>query len=412
LSSVPPGTYVVTQSSTPSGWTLTEIFCQNPAGPNNAVVDLAGRSVSILFYPNDCYYCTFTNQQIQATNLTVVRHSDNTIWKMACGGTEVCSEWTKIGGKYAVQPTLTWDPSIQKYILIGIGNNKTSIWRSTFEADGTWNNDWTQITGASPSPVAVAAGGFNTLNPQRIALLRWYEASQAGNSFTVGTNPIGVAFDGANIWVANQSSNNVTKLRANDGSVLGTYSVGTWPNGIAFDGANIWVTNSSSNNVTKLRASDGSVLGTYSVGTNPCGIAFDGVNIWVANQNTNNLTKLRANDGYVLGTYSVGTNPMGVAFDGANIWVTNYGSNSVTKLRPIDGFVLGTYSVGTNPMGVAFDGTNIWVANYGSNNAMRLRAADGSVLGTYGVGSGPAGVAFDGANIWVANNNSHTVSKL
>ena len=53
--------------------------------------------------------------------------------------------------------------------------------------------------------------------------------------------------------------------------------------GIAFDGANIWVSNSESNSVSKLRASDGSIVGTYSVGANPLELAFDGTNIWVAN---------------------------------------------------------------------------------------------------------------------------------
>ena len=94
------------------------------------------------------------------TNLIVVRHADNTLWKMTCDGTVDCSPWTKIGGLFSVQPTLTWDPAINKYILIGIGNNLSNIWRSTFEADGTWNNDWTLIaTGAtgSPSPVAASA---------------------------------------------------------------------------------------------------------------------------------------------------------------------------------------------------------------------------------------------------------------
>ena len=105
------------------------------------------------------------------TNLTVVRHADNTIWSMACEGTDTCSSWTQIPGGFSVQPTLTWDPSIQKYILMGIGNNQTSIWRSTFDADGTWNNDWTKITGASPSPVAVAGGGFNSSTPQSITNL-------------------------------------------------------------------------------------------------------------------------------------------------------------------------------------------------------------------------------------------------
>jgi hypothetical protein len=228
------------------------------------------------------------------TNLTVVRHANNTLWKMTCDGTSNCSAWTKIDGLFAVQPTLTWDSSINKYILIGIGNDKTSIWRGTFESDGTWNNDWMKITGASPSPVAVAGGGFNTFNPQQIALLRWYEANQTGMQYSVGTSPRGIAFDGNNIWVANDYSNNVTKIRASDGANLGTFAATTNANpmGIAFDGANIWVANSGSNNVTKLRASDGANLGTFAVGSYPNEIAFDGVNIWVTNANSDSVSKL------------------------------------------------------------------------------------------------------------------------
>ena len=52
-------------------------------------------------------------------------------------------------------------------------------------------------------------------------------------------------------------NNNVTKLRASDGVVLGTFTVGSGPYGLAFDGANMWVANSSDNTVTELRASDG-----------------------------------------------------------------------------------------------------------------------------------------------------------
>lgn len=75
--------------------------------------------------------------------------------------------------------------------------------------------------------------------------------------------PFGVAFDGENIWVANwgNTSNSVTKFRANDGSAIGTFAVGSQPSGIAFDGANIWVANWGANSVTKLRASNGSNLG-------------------------------------------------------------------------------------------------------------------------------------------------------
>ena len=62
---------------------------------------------------------------------------------------------------------------------------------------------------------------------------------------------MGIGFDGLNIWVTNYSDNTVTKLRASDGSLVGTYSVGNGPKDICFDGASIWVANGSSNNVTK-----------------------------------------------------------------------------------------------------------------------------------------------------------------
>ena len=42
----------------------------------------------------------------------------------------------------------------------------------------------------------------------------------------VGDAPIAAAFDGENIWVVNDGSNSVTKVRASDSTVLGTYSVG------------------------------------------------------------------------------------------------------------------------------------------------------------------------------------------
>ena len=41
-------------------------------------------------------------------------------------------------------------------------------------------------------------------------------------NITVGRGPEAIVYDGASIWVANQFSNNVTKLRAKDGVVLGT----------------------------------------------------------------------------------------------------------------------------------------------------------------------------------------------
>src|ERR1700693_187825 len=184
----------------------------------------------------------------------------------------------------------------------------------------------------SAAPTGVVTSNWN---PLQIAILHWYNASPT-TQISVSA-PVGMAFDGANIWVANQTTNAVTKLRASDGTNLGTFAVGRNPRNISFDGANIWVANQASTTVTKLRASDGTNLGTFAVGNNPQGVAFDGANIWAANGGSTTVTKLRASDGTNLGTFAVGSSPNGVAFDGANIWVANESSATVTKLRASDG---------------------------------------------------------------------------
>jgi DNA-binding beta-propeller fold protein YncE len=79
-----------------------------------------------------------------------------------------------------------------------------------------------------------------------------------------------------------QRSNNVVKVRTSDGAILGTFAVGTNPIAVAYDGANVWVANINSNNVTKLNGSTGALIGTFTIGTQPAGLAFDGTNIWVA----------------------------------------------------------------------------------------------------------------------------------
>ena len=164
---------------------------------------------------------------------------------------------------------------------------------------------------------------------------------------------------------------------------------------MAFDGANVWVTNFSSDSLTKLRASDGANLGTFPVGSGRRrGLRWCqrvGDELWLSNS----VTKLRASDGANLGTFPVGSFPPGVAFDGANVWVANGGSvsggvsGSVTKLRASNGVNLGTFPVGSSAGGVAFDGANVWVTDPNDANVVKLRASDGQSLGTF-----PAGVAL------------------
>src|SRR5712671_7240804 len=60
-----------------------------------------------------------------------------------------------------------------------------------------------QSAGETPAPAQIRPIGVvtSTKNPLQIALLHWYNANTT-TQFTAGSAPYGVAFDGANIWVA------------------------------------------------------------------------------------------------------------------------------------------------------------------------------------------------------------------
>jgi hypothetical protein len=76
---------------------------------------------------------------------------------------------------------------------VGIGTMTLS---TTLEVNGTAKFDG--VTQFNNTVTFSSSQTFNTPNPLAVALLRWYPANQAGNQFSVGTEPNGVAFDGAN----------------------------------------------------------------------------------------------------------------------------------------------------------------------------------------------------------------------
>ena len=310
------------------------------------------------------------------------------------------------------------------------------------------------ITPSGNTLTISATGGSATpqYNPNQIALLRWYDANRSGATFQTGIDPLGIAFDGAHIWVTNGGENTVSKIRASDGANVGTFPVGSEPRRMAFDGANIWVTNWNGSSVMKLRASDGQVLQTIPTGSRPGGIAFDGSNIWVASYDAGTVAKLRVSDGTVLGTFSAGSNPIALAYDGVDIWVANnLIQGGATKIRASDGTLLGSFATESFPGDIVFDGSSIWITNTGPWSITKLRSSDGASQGTFPAGgiccggiafdgvnlwfagesilfkrrpsdfallgtvgglNVGAGVAFDGANIWVANRNSNNVKKF
>lgn len=311
---------------------------------------------------------------------------------------DLTSDQTILGNK-TFSGTLAGDGSGLTNVNAAVANGSITTAKL---ADGS-------VTAAKLAPEAIVAPASNLA---LLGSLRW-DLLRGQRDFAAGTSPRGVAFDGANMWVAISGGNIVVKFRISDGAILGSFAVGSLPLGLAFDGANIWVTNLSSNNVMKLRASDGANLGTFAVNT-PTKIAYDGANMWIITGGAAGaVTKLRASDGANLGSFPIAGFSEAMAFDGANMWITNRIANTVTKLRTSDGVNLGTFPAGANPRGVAFDGVHLWIVNLQpAGIVIKLRISDGSNLGSFSVGFNPSELAFDGTNIWVSNGGGNSVTKL
>jgi hypothetical protein len=264
-----------------------------------------------------------------------------------------------------------------------------------FDGDNIWVTSW-------------GAGQVTQIRPSDEEVLRTCPA---------GTNPNALTYDGRALYVASESVPDITIVnprtcenRATLGTAQGIPNSGHW--GMAFDGEHVWVTNSGANSVTKIRAGDKNVVGTYPTGQTPQGVIYDGMYIWVANNGDNTVTKLYASDGSNAGTYPVGAGPVGLVYDGAHVWVANSGGSSVTRLTR-DGAVDGTSTVAPGPFFLAFDGYNIWVTHYSNpGKVSRFRAEDGGSPREYTIGRYPFGVVFDGANVWVSISYDHYVTKF
>jgi hypothetical protein len=271
---------------------------------------------------------------------------------------------------------------------------------------------------------------------------------------TVGSIPVAVVSDGADLWVVNRIPGTVSRIRASDGKLLATWTgmssgtanaivvaagrifivaettpgtlyridpdgapgpvtvvsnnLGASSNTIAFDGSRLWTANAGGGgfptSVSRVDISTGSVT-TFFIGFSRLGgILYDGANIWVSDADDDSIKKLDAN-GNVIQRVDAGDFPIGPFFDGMNIWVSNPLTNSLTVIRAATGTVLTTLTGNGlfTPAAGAFDGERVLVVNLEGDSVSLWKATDLTPLGAVSTGGNtdPNGVCSDGLNFWI-----------
>jgi hypothetical protein len=249
-------------------------------------------------------------------------------------------------------------------------------------SDGKPLETWTGATGAFG--VLCAMGRVFVTGVTTPGNLYQIDPSQPAGAVTtlssaLGNTPTAIAYDGQRIWTANISGS-VSIITLNPTSVTNVTTGFTSVRGIIYDGANIWVTDDISGSVDKLRKLDssGNILQSFDVQDSPRFPVFDGTNIWVPNNGFSSVSVVRATGGFagtVLATLSGnGLNgPVQAAFDGERVLVTNSGG-SVSLFKASDLTRIGTFSTGggTQTEGVCSDGLNFWITLRGTGKLARF----------------------------------------
>jgi YVTN family beta-propeller protein len=288
-----------------------------------------------------------------------------------------------------------WTPQTTNAMqTIAVGGNAVScaadgadIWVATSgqviqlqAGTGTVLGAWTGATGSYA--VQVVAGKVFVAGQTIPGSLYVIDPTQSPGPVTpatsaLGDDPVGIAFDGTNIWTANLGSS-VSIITPQSPYTVTTVTTGfSIPTGILFDGASIWVTDGGPGTLLKLNSS-GAVIQTVTVGAGASGPVFDGANIWVANAFDNSISVVQASTGNVVATINADANnqlndPDKASFDGERILVTNQTGNSVTVFKAADLSLVTNVTTGsTQPYGACSDGIDFWVPLIGTGTVLRF----------------------------------------
>jgi DNA-binding beta-propeller fold protein YncE len=260
---------------------------------------------------------------------------------------------------------------------------------------------------------------------RRAAAGQWFTPQHAGvlNTTPLGSDPALNCFDGEDIWAANFSSNNITRVHASDGRVLGTWTGANHAHNTIAAAGFIYVTGAEiPGRIYRIdpTLAPGAVTEVEgNVGDGPRSITYDGLNLWTANEGTGpglgSITRYNIITDTAT-TFGLGFNqPVGIVFDGIHLWVVDFGDDALYRVNPADGTILETLAMGaitSTPAIPIFDGTNIWVP---VSNGLKVvsTSTPAQLLATLtgnGLGSTNLAAAFDGERIMVTNRAGATVS--
>lgn len=280
-----------------------------------------------------------------------------------------------------------------------------------------------RMVGTWATVVLVALGGLTTaiVAPSRSTGPGTLAANSIGavemdGSITaavpVGTNPVGLAYGGGALWVANRSDGTVLRIDPRTHAVVQKIDVGLTPESLAVTAYDVWVANFADGTVTRINIHATKVVDTITVGTRPAAIAYGPGGLWVANSGDNTIQRIDPITGSVGKAIEVGDGPDGIAVGADSVWVANARDGTVSRIDPKTGADMSSpIRVGSGPKAIALVGDNVWVANQYSQSVTRISRSTGRTH-SIEVGDGPSALAVAQGSVWVSEQFVGTLTRI
>ena len=134
----------------------------------------------------------------------------------------------------------------------------------------------------STGPVTLAANSVGAVEPD----------GSISAAVPVGTNPVGLAFGGGALWVANRSDGTVSRIDPATHTVIQTIDVGAAPEALTVTAGDVWVANFADDTVSRINIAANKVVDTITVGTRPAAIGSGPSGVWVANSGDNTIQRI------------------------------------------------------------------------------------------------------------------------
>ena len=225
------------------------------------------------------------------------------------------------------------------------------------------------------------------------------------------SSPIGLAYDGTRVWLANRSTNTVWAIDPDTAMASAPLQVGIGPVAMAFGNRRLWVANQDDNTVQAIDPMS-VPSAPLAVGDQPQALLVAQSRLWVAGNTT--VRALSLTGGKLSAPEWSEAVPVGeghplMTYDGQRLWVAHLDDSLLQAIDPIRPAVVVTTTVRAGIQALTFDRKQLWIATYdrtSGQNSLQVLDPDSRTVHPITPLDGLVGtMMFDGQDLWLAFDN-------